>query len=331
MGSPAHEGYNPEPTNDMGEPPTITEIVETEALVPGLPEETYRRDPVPDGSISSTSIKIMVEQSPKHVREYLDNGRPPKRCFDLGSAVHSRILGGPEVVYWGKGEGRDTWQSNAAKAFYKEALDAGQIPLKLDEKQQVEDMVAAILRDPDLGAWLEPGGFDAELSEFWIDTDTGLWCRGRLDAATTDDEGRLIAVDLKTGHDVHPAAIAKAVANNRYDLQEAHYVAGLRHLMDIGAIPEADIRYVLAFVEKTPPYDVVLRTVGHRTGGHARIHRRHALDLFAECIASNAWPGYDRERADDDDIPEVEAPAWQLDRWDWQLRNDFFNLGDPDE
>jgi hypothetical protein len=283
-----------------------------------LSNEDYHDDPVPDGSISSSALKIMVSKSPKHARNYLLRGRPPKGHFVLGSAVHTHLLGGAPVVYWGKGEGRDTWKPTAAQAFREQAYADGKIPLLLDQREHVDGMVAAVREDPDLAVWLEPGAFTPEQSGFWIDEDTGLWCRKRLDAAQYDPEhGTLTVVDVKTAHDVDPAAIRKALANHRYDIQRHHYEQGLRRLMALGLLPEAEIIYVLAFVETTPPYDVVLRRVGPRTSVHAARHWAEGMAQFLECRTTGIWPGYDAPRDDADEIPEAEAPAWQLDRWDW--------------
>jgi hypothetical protein len=296
-----------------------------------LSNDDYHADPVPDGSISSSALKIMVTQSPKHARNYQLNGRPPKGHFDLGSAVHTSVLGGAEIVYWGQGKGRDSWKSGAAQDFREGARMDGLIPLLEDQRQHVEGMVRAIYADPDLAVWLEPGSFTPEQSGFWVDQATGLWCRKRLDAAQFDpDTDTLTVVDLKTGYDVHPAAIAKALANHRYDIQRHHYEQGLRRLMALGLIPDADIVYVLAFVESSPPYDVVLRRIGPRTSHHAAYHWRYGMDRFAECRATGLWPGYDQSRDDSDEIPEAEAPAWQLDRWDYSFEHGEFDttLGD---
>lgn len=330
------EGYSPDDcasTPDMSTPTTEAlpkpPVVDTEGLH-DLSNEDYHRDPVPGGSISSSAIKILVKQSPKHAREYQTNGRPPKPHYDLGSAVHTHILGGAEIVYWGEGDGTDHWQTNPAKKFRREAYAAGKIPLLEDWRRHVDGMVDAIRGHDELGDWLTTDGLTTEQSGFWIDQSVDLWCRLRLDAATyTQADEVIVVVDLKTGHDVSPDGIAKAIANNRYDIQKVHYEAGLRRLMDIGVLPAAEIHYILAFVEKTPPYDVVLRRIGPFTTAHAEIHRRYAMDRFAVCRETGIWPGYDPPRADGDDIPETEVPHWQMRVWDYAYDNgDYDTTGD---
>lgn len=289
-----------------------------------LDHDTYHRDPVPGGSISSTALKIMWQRSPAHARAYQLRGRKPKGHYDLGQAVHTNVLGGPDIVYWGKGEGSDTWKSGPAQAFRQQAYAQGLIPLLEDQRAAVEAMVAAIYAHDELGTWLAPGGFTAEQSGFYVDALSELWCRFRLDAAVLDETaGVLTVIDVKTGYDVSPLGIAKAILNNRYDLQKVHYEAGLIRLMELGLLPDVEIEYVLAFVEKEDPYVVTLRRIGEATSNHAWRHRREALDQFAACRALDQWHGYDGPRTDTQDIPYVEVPEWQLRRWD--------NEDDPEE
>lgn len=274
--------------------------------------ETYHQDPLREqgGSVSSTTLKILHEQSPEHARHYIDHGRPPKRHFDLGSAVHAEALGrGAEVVYWGKGEGRDSWRSDDAKAFYKAAQAARQIPLLQDEQPQVEAMVAAIRRHRILGPMLEPGKFTAEQAAFWRDPDTDLWCRAMWDAVPDFDDVMTI-LDLKTGRSAAPDSIAKAIADYRYDMQAEHYTDAARVLR------LADrIRFLLAFVETEAPHVITVRPIGEETRRFAAQHRREALNTYARCIATGHWPGYD-DPGPDDELEPVEAPYWKRRQWE---------------
>jgi hypothetical protein len=275
--------------------------------------ETYHRDPLREqgGSVSSTTLKILHEQSAEHARHYIDHGRPPKRHFDLGSAVHADALGrGAEVVYWGEGKGRDSWRSDDAKAFYKAAQDARQIPLMLDEKPQVEAMVAAIRRHRILGPMLEPGKFTAEQAAFWIDPGTGLWCRGMWDAVPDFDDVMTI-LDLKTARSASPESIAKAIADYRYDMQGEHYTDAARVL----GLAER-VRFLLAFVEKEAPHSITVRPIGEETRRWAAQHRREALNTYAQCVASGHWPGYD-DPGPDDELEPIEAPYWKRRQWEY--------------
>jgi hypothetical protein len=256
-------------------------------------------------------LKILHEKSPAHAREYLDHGRPPKRHFDLGSAVHAGALGrGAEVVYWGEGKGKDNWQTDKAKAFYKTAQEVRQIPLKLDEKPQVDAMVAAIRAHRILGPMLEPGRFTAEQAAFWIDPETGLWCRAMWDAVP-DFADVMTIVDLKTCERADPDSIAKAIANYRYDMQAEHYTDAARVLQ----LAER-IRYLLAFVEKDPPYVIAVHPIGEQTRRWAAKHRREALTTYAKCVADGHWPGY-ADPGPDDELTPIEAPYWKLRQWEY--------------
>lgn len=293
----------------------------SQIVKPGLypmDAESYHRDPLREqgGSVSSTMLKILHGQSPQHARHYIDHGRPPKRHFDLGSAVHADALGrGAEVVYWGEGKGKDSWRSGDAKDFYRFSQEQHQIPLLLDEKPQVDAMVAKIRAHRILGPMLEPGKFTAEQAAFWIDPDTGLWCRAMWDAVPDFDDVLTIC-DLKTCQRADPDSIAKAIADYRYDMQEEHYTDAARVLRDLGLLSFDAVRYLLAFVEKDPPHAITVRPIGEETRRWAAKHRREALTTYARCVAADHWPSYD-DPGPDDKLEPIEAPHWKLRQWEY--------------
>lgn len=284
----------------------IENPVREQGLVP-MDAGTYLRDPVPEGSVSSTALKILWEQSPAHCRHYLDHGRAPKIHYDEGSAVHALALGeGRELAVW---DG-DSWRGKEAEAFRAAAYAEDKIPILRKSQESIEGMVAAIRRHRLLGKLLTPGKFTAEQAAFWIDDDTELWCRAMFDAVP-DFSSVMKIVDLKSCLSCSGDAVSKAVLNYRYDMQAAHYTAGARAL----GLAE-QVVFLLAFVEKDPPHVIRVAPIGERTATFAAQHRREALRIYRDCRESGIWPGYDGVPTDDYDLEPIEVPYWALRKWD---------------
>jgi hypothetical protein len=166
--------------------PTFT--VTEPCVIPDLPEEQYHADPVPGGSLSSGGARTLLEPGGPAKFDYGRNHpRASTKAFDLGHAAHTMALGvgaGLVVV-----DARD-WKTKAAQEAKAEAYALGGVPVLSADFQRVAAMVDAIKAHPIAGALILAEG-DAEQSLFWIDQDTGVWCRARHDKAIRDRSGRL--------------------------------------------------------------------------------------------------------------------------------------------
>ena len=67
-----------------------------------------------------------------------------------------------------------------------------------------------------------------------------------------------------------------------------------------------DATYVLVVVESTEPYWVAPYTLTTLQLDAGREKWETALDLYAECVATDTWPGYSP------DPQPIEMPAWAL-------------------
>ena len=145
----------------------------------GMPEDAYHADPVPGGSLSASGAKLLLPPScPARYHYDRTFGRPPKAEFDYGTAAHKYVLGtGPEIVPVDAPD----WRTNAAKEARDQARFEGKVPLLTGTLGPVMGMAAAIRRHPQAGALLDPERGMPEQSLFWIDEDTGIWRRARLD------------------------------------------------------------------------------------------------------------------------------------------------------
>ncbi len=74
------------------------------------------------------------------------------------------------------------------------------------------------------GGILEPEGLQTEVSLIWKDADTGLLCKARIDLLRFDE---FLAGDFKKVQNADVHAFTRTIYERRYDIQAAHYDAGL--------------------------------------------------------------------------------------------------------
>ena len=275
-------------------------IVTKPGVYDDMPNEVYHGDPVPaelGGSLSSSGArKLLPPNSPARFRYDQDNPPTSTDAYTFGHAAHRMVLGaGQEIVHV---EAND-WRTKAAQQQKKEALAAGQVPLLTHELEVVTEMADAIRRHP--VASLLFGSGKPEQSLFWVDEDTGVWRRARLDwlPERSGSHGRLIIPDYKTTKSAAPADIEKAIYDYGYHQQADWYLDGVRAVLG-----ETDPVFLFVFQEKAPPYLVTVAqpdAMALRIGRH---YNRLAINTYRRCVADSSWPGYS------DGVELVGVPRW---------------------
>lgn len=270
----------------------------TEPGVYDIPDAVYHADPVPGGSLSSHGARLLLPPScPALFRHYRENRRPDKPTFDFGHAAHRLVLGaGADLVV----VDADDWRTKAAREEQQQAYAAGKTPLLKKDMAVVEDMAAAILAHPVASALFTPSRGKAEQSAFWVDEETGIWRRARFDwLPHASDTGRMILPDYKTAVSAEPDAFAKSCANYGYHCQASWYVDAVRALR-----LAQEVAFVFVVQEKTEPYLVTVAELDFPAMRIARAQNRQAIEVYAECSATDTWPSYS------DDVAHISLPAW---------------------
>ena len=131
-----------------------------------------------------------------------------------------------------------------------------------------------------------------ECAIVWVDRETGLTCKGRVDALQTR---RCLAGDLKTSADVDN--FEKQIAYRSYHRQGAFYCDGLEQLT---GDPHD---FAIVAVENTMPYGVRAARLSDDAIEAGRDEYKSLLRQIAECRAADIWPGYT-------DPDEWKLPAW---------------------
>lgn len=258
------------------------------------PETDYHARP----ELSSTEARMLLD-SPAKYRWRKDN--PPlidhSDKFDIGSAVHSKVLGAGnqvEVLDF------DSYRTKPAQEARDEARAAGRVPILREKFTEIEQMAEAVLANPTARALFSQDG-DAEVSVFTeID---GVPVRARFDFLPKFTGKRVVAVDLKTTVDASKRAFEKSVASYQYDVQRAWYLDALRMVVD--PMPH-DPEMVFVAVEKEPPFLVAVHQIPSSWADKGHTKAAVARRLYAECTRTNTWPGYPTE------VQLLDEPIWHV-------------------
>jgi hypothetical protein len=271
-----------------------------------LDETAYHAD---EALSASGAKKLLPPSCPAKFRWERDHGQEHKREFDLGRAVHSRVLGiGGEIEVVHKVT-RDKqrvpaedYATKSAQEHRDEIRATGKTPLLAHELAQVEAMTASVRANRTAAALFDPDrGGRPEVSAFWHDDEFGADRRCRFDWLPPSDGGRLIVPDLKTAMSSEPKTFSKSAFNFGYPVQAVFYEDGARaHQL------AEEFAFIFVAVEKTPPYVVTLFQLDSDSLRIGRAKVDQALSVFAECTATGEWPGYSS------DIELISPPAWAL-------------------
>lgn len=255
-------------------------MMKREGIVYGMPEAEYH---APKDELSSTGAKLVLESPAKFKYQVLDGNRVHRAGFDLGTAVHTKVLGvGEKFITYPeehltKSGNVSTKAETVAWAVGQRAV--GRIILTPDEATTVGLMAEAVLAHPLARKLFEREGH-SEVSVF--DEYLGVKRRGRFDYLP--DEGG-IAVDLKTTIDASPGGFAKHAARYGYHVQRGHYLDILKRLGR-----EADMLFVT--VEKEAPHLVAVHQLTDEFAGMGETEALAAVDTYRRCMESGVWPGY---------------------------------------
>lgn len=283
------EGLGPQSAGGPAEQPAF--IVPRNSFIRGLPFETYRMAP----GINKSGLDIF-RRSPFHFQHSKTNPKPPTPAQAFGQFFHSLVLEPDSVkdqyLIEQKFDRRTKDGKEAAAQF--ELASFGKTVVTALEWERAHAMRDAIYKHKIARVLLDSE--HKELTLFWIDPETGLQCKARLDLF---NEGHFSIGDVKTTVDAGYSAFTRSVVEYYYHVQDAFYTDGARICgMDAQ-------RFFFICIEKDPPYAVAIYRLNvdefQRVG--REIYRRDLLK-YKECIESGNWPGYAEE------IRDLEMPGY---------------------
>ncbi|KQW07632.1 hypothetical protein ASC66_01135 [Leifsonia sp. Root4] len=267
-------------------------------LILDMPEAEYHAHP----ALSSTGAKTLIKDTPalfKH--QILDGNRTDKKAFDVGHAIHAKVLGigmGVVEIPVDVLSKTGTTGTDAARAFITEARAQGLIPLKKSEIDQVNASAEAVLVHKFAGPLFESDGI-SEATAFAHDDEFDIDLRARFDRISGN-----AMIDLKSAADASPRGFGKSVATYRYDIQQEFY-----RDVHTRATGERFERFYFVAVETSRLHGIGVGVYELDFEYELRAIRdvREAKRRYAHGIATGEWPTYS------DDVVTLEAPFWLRD------------------
>lgn len=264
-------------------------------LVYGMPFDEY----LSIDALSATGLK-MLARSPWHYRNRVETDPTPAML--RGTLAHCAVLEGdamaqryavvpdeaprrPTPAQWKAKNPSD--DSKAAMRWWTEFREslAGREIVSAEDYKLCQAQLQAVMREPELAGILRHG--HGEVSVFWIDKKTGLYCKARPDWLPPGDSGTVTPMDLKTCADESPNGFGRAAARLRYDLQDAHYTAGIEAVTGL-KVP----RFVFGAVSNKPPILAVPYVLTDEIRDQGREDREQLMERLAWCQRENEWPAY---------------------------------------
>lgn len=250
-------------------------------------------------AVSASALRVFA-RSPWHYRNRVEI--VPTRQILRGTLAHCAVLE-PDalsqryIVVPSDAPRRPTKAQWAAKKPSPESIEAmawwtdfnakaaGREIISADEFDVTEMQLDAISANPELASVLEQG--HGEVSVFWVDDETGLYCKARPDWVGLTVGCVCDLVDLKSTADESPSGFGRTAARMKYHLQAAHYMDGFQRASEttVG-------RFIFAAVTNALPVLAVPYVLTEEIEAQAFNERRELLEQLATCIRTNHWPAY---------------------------------------
>lgn len=288
--------------------PTVDQLADGEfkaGVYADMSPAEYHADPVPGGSLSSTGARQLsgVKRCPARFHYDRTHEQKNKAVFDIGTAVHTEVLGTGEKIHEVKS---DTWRTKDARLERDAAYERGDVPLLTAVYDRVKAMAQAVREHPVASALFDPKLGSPEQSLFWRDRETEVWCRARLDQLRDNATGVFWIPDLKTCEAADDESIAKSIATYGYHQQGDFYRRGV---IELGI--DQDPVFGLVFIEKEPPHLIRVVRLDKNALDIGHLENSNALWAYRECRAAGQWPGYgDHDEYGIPQIATISLPPW---------------------
>jgi len=202
----------------------------------------------------------------------------------------------PTEAQWNAAKSSEA--SQAAKDWWREweQKASGRQIISAEDFALCQQQLAAIRAVPELVALLARG--EGEVSIFWTDPDTRLYCKARLDWLQIDGKTARI-LELKSTADESPSGFGRTAARMKYELQRAHYIDAVKY----GARLKVE-SFTFAAVTSAAPVLAVPYDLTDEMKSQADDERAEHLQRLAWCQQNNAWPAYG------DGVQPLDYPAY---------------------
>lgn len=248
------------------------------------------------------SMLVPYTKSAKRARYEMLNPRFATDAQELGEATHACILEPDrydrEYVTMPEFEGHPN--SNAHKAEKQRWMldNAGKIAVANDDQSKIKAMLAEVRANADAAEILYGTKGKNEASFIWLDKETGLLCKGRVDRLCNWRWPAIVDVKTTRAIGVGIREFPSEVAKFKYHMKMAMYREGLN------VLAPAMRGVVIIAVQNEGEFDVVVHEMDMESLAHGEAMFRRLLFTHKSCLDSGKWPGV---------CPEVNLlriPSW---------------------
>lgn len=268
-------------------------------MILGIVEDMPFEDYLAVDALSASGLRQLA-RSPWHYKHRVDV--EPTPAMLRGTLAHCAVLE-PDAMsarYAVIPEDAPRRPSKAQYAAKKPSVDsvsamlwweqfqienAGRQLIGREDFDLCQRQLDAVRNQPDLARLLGSG--HGEVSIFWVDTATGIYCKARPDWLPERDGDSIRPLDLKTTVDESPSGFGRAAARLRYDLQAAHYTAGIEAVT--GLHVEA---FVFGAVNSKPPILAVPYVLTDEVRDQGKEEREELMERLMWCQREDQWPAY---------------------------------------
>lgn len=248
------------------------------------------------------------KRSPAHYKFFQDNKTKDSQAFLIGSASHC-ILFEPDKfksIFYVLDEKQKPFPEqdyrNKANSIWKqdilEAYKHKQI-ITLDEYDKIMFMMDKLKQHDFVQELLKDCKFEQEV--FWIDPETGLECKKKVDAECTNHR-----VDYKTTDNAEPIGWQKKAWSYDYYRQAGFY--------------DLDVPKEFYFIvqEKEPPYEISVHRATRELIDYGKNEAIGLLKKIKVCKEKNFWAGYEANNYKPEAVGseiyfyDFDIPMWKL-------------------
>lgn len=253
--------------------------------------------------LASTDIKRMMK-SMAYWKYFVDNPKDEKDTPSLkfGRAYHKFMLEpydfNNEYAIMPKIDRRTKEGKEAYAQFEKEA--EGKEIIDEETHEKLIAMQDVLYKTPYVKKLIAG---EHEKSFFWTDEKTGIKCKCRPDSFGMFGK-QPICLDLKTTTNAETDAFMRSALKFNYDVQAAHYTAGLE------AIYGKDYSFVFIAQETEAPYLVNVLQADDYFMANGREVRDVMLETYKKCLELDEYPAYMGFSEDNNFFNELSVPAW---------------------
>jgi exodeoxyribonuclease VIII len=271
--------------------------IEHKGLVFDLPIDLYHASP----ALSNSGITDLLRTPLHYYALHMDPDRPEEKESSSqlhGTLAHCAILE-PEAFDQRYIVGPSV---NRSTKVWKEfvATHPGRTAIQADQRDAAMRQAESVRALAGVGELLGYGA--PEVSAFWTDEQTQVYCRCRPDYVFDRGDG-VILLDVKTYSDASADDFERQVARQGYHRQDWWYSNGYAL-----ASGRPVLEFIFVAVESEWPYAASAMRLDLQAKERARAECELALAIFSRCTLKQHWPGYPNA------ITTLSLPRWLLEK-----------------